>query len=237
MKPSLDLSVYLITDPQLCAERGVVEIARAAVRGGARIVQLRDKLASDVDLVRQGRALKQALEGSGARLIVNDRIEAALAINADGVHVGQTDRAAQVARQAMGPDAIVGLSINTIEEAAAVDPAVVDYVGIGPVFATATKADHRAPLGFDGLAQVCAACLLPAVAIGGLSADHVGAVFAAGAKGLAVVSAICAAADPEAAARTLAEAAGKAALKHRSGDMSQHRIDARHACTRRGPDS
>ncbi|MGB5733414.1 MAG: thiamine phosphate synthase, partial [Thiohalocapsa sp.] len=86
MKPSLDLSVYLITDPQLCAERGVVEIARAAVRGGARIVQLRDKLASDVDLVRQGRALKQALEGSGARLIVNDRIEAALAINADGVH-------------------------------------------------------------------------------------------------------------------------------------------------------
>ena len=160
MKPSLDLSVYLVTDPRLCAKRGVVETARAAVRGGARIVQLRDKLASDTDLVRQGRALKQALDGSGALLIVNDRIEAALAINADGVHLGPTDGTARFAREAMGPDAIVGLSINTVEEAAAVDPALVDYVGVGPVFATTTKTNHRAPLGFDGLAQVCAACPL-----------------------------------------------------------------------------
>jgi thiamine-phosphate pyrophosphorylase len=206
MKPAFDLSVYLITDPLLCAGRGIAETAAAAVRGGATMVQLRDKTADDDALISQGRALKQALAGSGARLIVNDRIEVAAAIGADGVHVGQTDAAAATARQRLGPDAIVGLSIQRIEQAATLDCANVDYVGVGPVFATSTKPDHAAPLGLDGLARVCAACALPAVAIGGLTAMHGSAVLSAGARGLAVVSAICAAADPEAAARAFAEA-------------------------------
>ena len=201
MKPSLDLSVYLITDPLLCAGRGLVETALGAVRGGASVVQLRDKHASDAVLIEQGRALKQALTGTGALLIVNDRIHVALAIGADGVHVGQSDAAAATARAALGPDAIVGLSIQTLAHAETLDPEIIDYVGVGPVFATDTKPDHAAPLGLDGLARVCAASALPAVAIGGLKPEHVAAVFAAGAQGLAVVSAICAAADPEAAAR------------------------------------
>ena len=214
MKPSFDLSVYLITDPLLCAGRGLIETARAAVRGGVKIVQLRDKTASDVALISQGRALKEALAGSGALLIVNDRVEIARAIGAHGVHVGQSDAAAADARKALGPDAIIGLSIQTTEQAAALDPAMVDYIGVGPVFATATKPDHAPPLGFDGLARVCTASALPAVAIGGLSAAHARAVFAAGARGLAVVSGICAAEQPEAAARAFAEAAREAQRAH-----------------------
>jgi thiamine-phosphate pyrophosphorylase len=176
------------------------------VQGGVCIVQLRDKAASDEALLCQGRLLKRALAGTGARLIVNDRVEVAAAIGADGVHVGQSDAAAAEARRLLGADAIVGLSIQSVEQARVLDPEVVDYVGIGPVFATSTKPDHATPLGFDGLARVCAASALPAVAIGGLSVEHVEAVFAAGARGLAVVSAICAAPDPESAARAIAEA-------------------------------
>jgi thiamine-phosphate pyrophosphorylase len=206
MKPAFDLSVYLITDPALCAARGLVETAVAAVRGGATMVQLRDKAADDDTLIRQGLALKRALAGSGVPLIINDRIEVAAAIGADGIHVGQSDAAVETARQRLGPDAIVGLSIQTVAQAETLDPDSVDYVGVGPVFATVTKPDHAAPLGLDGLAHVCAACALPAVAIGGLTAAHGSAILAAGARGLAVVSAICAATDPEAAARGFVEA-------------------------------
>jgi thiamine-phosphate pyrophosphorylase len=206
MRPSIDLSVYLITDPTLCAERGVVETALAAVQGGVRMVQLRDKAASDEALLRQGRLLKEALAGTGALLIVNDRVEVAAAIGADGVHVGQSDAAVAVARRMLGAHAIVGLSVPSVEHARALDPELVDYVGVGPVFATTTKSDHAAPLGFDGLARVCAASALPAVAIGGLSVANVAAVFAVGARGLAVVSAICAAPDPESAARAIVKA-------------------------------
>jgi len=206
MKPTLDLSIYLITDAALCAARGLVETVAAAVRGGATVVQLRDKTATDEQLIEQGRRLKQALAGSGVPLIINDRVEVAAASGADGVHVGQSDAAAQLARAVLGPHAFVGLSVRSVEQALAVDPAVVDHVGIGPVFATATKADHAAPLGFDGLARVCGASPVPAVAIGGLKLDHVGAVLVAGADGLAMISALCAAPDPEQSARQLAAA-------------------------------
>ena len=210
MRPPLDLSVYLVTDPRLCAGRGLVDTVLAAVRGGATVVQLRDKEAPDGVLIEQGQALKAALRGSGVPLIVNDRLEVALAVGADGIHVGQSDAAAAAARAALGPGAIVGLSIQTREHAALVDPLVGDYLGVGPVFATETKPDHAPPLGFDGLAEVCAACRLPAVAIGGLTGDHAAAVLAAGAQGLAVVSAICGTPDPEDSARRLALAVARA---------------------------
>lgn len=210
MKPSFDLSVYVITDPLLCVQYGLIETAQAAVRGGVKILQLRDKTATDAALIDQGRALKEALARSDTLLIVNDRVEVARAIGADGVHVGQSDAAAADARKALGPDAIVGLSIQTHDQAAALDLALIDYVGVGPVFATATKPDHAPPLGFEGLKRVCAASALPAVAIGGLSAAHARAVFAAGARGLAVVSGICAAEEPETAARAFVEAAREA---------------------------
>lgn len=201
-----DLSVYLVLDPELCAARGMVETARLAVKGGVTMVQLRDKAADTGAMIATGRALKAALAGSGVPLIVNDDVAAAVEIGAEGVHVGQSDMAAEAARAAMGPGKIVGLSVERPDLARAVDPRVVDYVGAGPVFATRTKPDHKAPIGFDGLAAIVAAAPVPAVAIGGLRPAHAPQVLAAGAKGLAVVSAICGRPDPARAARVLARA-------------------------------
>ncbi|MBZ9791011.1 thiamine phosphate synthase [Rhizobium sp. 3T7] len=202
---NIDLSLYLVLDPDLCAALGMVETARAAVAGGARVVQLRNKHADTARMIETGRALKAALFGTNARLIVNDDVEAAVAIGADGLHIGQEDMDAPTARARIGRDMILGLSVETEALAAAVDPAIVDYAGIGPVFATPTKADHKQPIGFAGLARLVRICRVPSVAIGGLKAAHVGAVFAAGADGLAVVSAICGTPDPEAATRDIAE--------------------------------
>ncbi|MBB4525757.1 thiamine phosphate synthase [Rhizobium sp. PRIMUS64] len=207
---AFDLSLYLVLDPDLCAGIGMVETARLAVAGGATMVQLRDKHAATIGMIETGRALKQALEGTGALLIVNDDVEAAIAIGADGLHIGQEDMDAHKARTMIGPDMILGLSVETAPLAAAVDPDLVDYTGVGPVFATPTKADHKQPIGFDGLARLVKASPVPSVAIGGLKADHVAQVFAAGAKGLAVVSAICGTPDPEAATRHIAAEIRKA---------------------------
>lgn len=206
---NIDLSLYLVLDPDLCARLGMVETARAAVAGGATVVQLRNKHADTARMIETGRALKAALFGTSARLIVNDDVEAAVAIGADGLHIGQEDMDAPTARARIGHDMILGLSVETEALAAAVDPAIVDYAGIGPVFATPTKADHKQPIGFAGLARLVRICRVPSVAIGGLKADHVAAVFAAGADGLAVVSAICGTPDPEAATRDIAENIGK----------------------------
>ncbi|MBY5571322.1 thiamine phosphate synthase [Rhizobium leguminosarum] len=201
---TFDLSLYLVLDPDLCAGIGMVETARLAVAGGATMVQLRDKHAGTIRMIETGRALKQALNGTGALLIVNDDVEAAIAIGADGLHIGQEDMDAMRARTMIGPEMILGLSVESEALATAVDPGLVDYTGIGPVFATPTKADHKQPIGFDGLARLAKASPVPSVAIGGLKTDHVTQVFAAGAQGLAVVSAICGTPDPEAATRRIA---------------------------------
>ncbi|TAV44135.1 thiamine phosphate synthase (plasmid) [Rhizobium leguminosarum] len=201
---ALDLSLYLVLDPDLCAGIGMVETARHAVAGGATMVQLRDKHAGTIRMIETGRALKQALDGTGSLLIVNDDVEAAIAIGADGLHIGQEDMDAMRARTMIGPDMILGLSVESEALAGAVDPDLVDYTGVGPVFATPTKADHKQPIGFDGLARLVKASPVPSVAIGGLKADHVAQVFAAGAEGLAVVSAIFGTPDPEAATRRIA---------------------------------
>lgn len=197
----LDLSLYLVTDPRLCARYGLVETVVAAVRGGVTIVQLRDKQAADGEMIDQARRLKTALAGSGVPLIINDRLAVAVESGADGLHLGQDDGDVATARAALGETAILGLSVQNHEQLARLDPAQLDYLGLGPVFATSTKRDHAKPLGFEGLAALVAASPLPAVAIGGLEALHASQVRAAGAKGPAVVSAICGQTDPEAAAR------------------------------------
>ncbi|MGL6252630.1 MAG: thiamine phosphate synthase, partial [Billgrantia desiderata] len=184
----LDLSLYLVTDPELCARHGLVETVVAAVRGGVTVVQLRDKHASDDEMIDQARRLKAALAGSGVPLIVNDRLRVALESGADGLHMGQDDGDVAAARAALGEHAILGLSVQNHEQLSRLDPAALDYLGFGPVFATSTKRNHATPLGFDGLAALVAASPLPAVAIGGLKAKHAAAVRAAGAKGPAVVS-------------------------------------------------
>ncbi|QJQ94306.1 MULTISPECIES: thiamine phosphate synthase [Halomonadaceae] len=199
MRP--DLTLYLVTDPQLCAQRGLEETVLAAVRGGVTLVQLRDKQASDAELTDQARRLKAVLAGSGVPLIINDRLAVALASGADGLHIGQGDGDVAAARDALGPQAILGLSAQTLAQMARLDSAALDYLGLGPVFATRTKRDHAEPLGFDGLATLAAASPLPAVAIGGLQANHMAQLRDAGVQGAAVVSAICGQDDPEAAAR------------------------------------
>lgn len=200
----LDLSLYLVTDPELCANHGLVETVAAAVRGGVTIVQLRDKHASDAEMIQQARQIKQAIAGSGVPLIINDRLEVALACAADGLHIGQDDGDAAAARKALGAEAILGLSVQHLDQLAQLNADAVshlNYLGLGPVFATATKDDHAAPIGFGGLAALVAASPLPSVAIGGLKREHLEAVGRAGADGLAVVSAICGTPDPKNAAR------------------------------------
>lgn len=213
MTKHFDLSLYLVLDVAACGRAALVDTALAAVRGGATLVQLRDKTASHAALIASGTALVRALAGIGVPLIVNDDVEAAIACGAAGAHVGQGDLSPAMARARLGPDRILGLSVETVAQAAAADPALVDYVGISPVFGTGTKPDHAPPLGLQGLAAATAATRLPAVAIGGLAAEHAAAVLGAGAAGMAVVSAICGQPDPEAATRRLAEALAAARLR------------------------
>lgn len=198
----LDLSLYLVTDAELCHDVGLEQTVEAAVSGGVSIVQLRDKHASDADMIAQARRLKAILAGTGVPLIINDRLQVAFESGADGLHVGQSDAAVEEARRQLGEQAIIGLSINTLEQLQAAPTELLNYVGIGPVFATPSKQDHALPLGFDGLAELVAACPLPSVAIGGLKAEHAGHVKRTGA-GLAVISAICGQPDPYQAARAL----------------------------------
>lgn len=197
----LDLSLYLVTDATLCGDTGLEKTVAAAVSGGVTLVQLRDKHASDAQMVTQAKRLKALLAGSGVPLIINDRLSVALESQADGLHVGQSDTLVQEARHVMDPRAIIGLSINTLEQLQKAPIELLDYVGLGPVFATVSKQDHAQPIGLDGLASLAKACPLPCVAIGGLKAEHAARAKAAGADGIAVISAICGQPDPYQAAR------------------------------------
>lgn len=198
---SLDLSLYLVTDPALCAQRGLEATVMAAVRGGVSVVQLRDKHASDEEMIAQAIRLKALLDEYEVPLIINDRIEVALASGADGLHIGQSDGDPVEARRRLGEDALIGLSVQTLEQLKVVDVERIDYLGLGPVHATPTKPDHAAPLGIEGLTQLVRSSPLPTVAIGGISLANAGEVMTSGTDGLAVVSALCSAEDPAAAAQ------------------------------------
>jgi thiamine-phosphate pyrophosphorylase len=210
----LDPTLYLVTDPRLCRGRPLREIVAAAVEGGVTLVQLRDKEAEGRALLEHARALKALLDPRDVPLLINDRIDIALAAGAAGCHVGQTDLPAAAARALLGPDAILGVSLDAVGQVRALDPEQVDYVAYGPFAATATKADAGPPVGAAGLAAVRAQTALPLVAIGGVDEANAGAAVAAGADGIAVVAAIMAAADPAAASRRL-RAAIEAAREER----------------------
>ena len=202
MTRRFDPTLYLVTDPELARGRALSDVVAAAVRGGVTLVQLRDKHAGGRALLETARALTAVLEPLGVPLIVNDRVDVAKAVGV-GCHVGQSDLPAAAARAILGPDAILGVSLEEVADLRAVDPAIVDYVAYGPFAATATKADAGRPVGPDGLAAVAKQTMLPLVAIGGLDARNAAEAVRAGADGLAVVSAIMAADDPEAASRAL----------------------------------
>jgi thiamine-phosphate pyrophosphorylase len=192
--------VYVITDPQ--SDISLVDQALAAVRGGAGLVQIRDKRASDADLEALVARVLPQVNSLGGRLIVNDRVEVALRTGAHGLHIGQGDGDPAALRQRMPAGMILGLSVETVAQARRVAPGV-DYIGVGPVRATATKPDHAAPIGFDGLAEIIAAAGLPGYAIGGLGPGDAAAVRRAGAVGMAVVTAVTRARDPQAATAAL----------------------------------
>lgn len=199
-------AVYVITDPH--APLPVMEQMRAAAQGGAWAVQLRDKQMADAafcDLARAGMALLAPL---GVKLFVNDRIGVALAAGVDGLHIGQSDGEPEAVRARIGPHMLLGLSIETLAQCRAMPQRGVTYIGAGPVRATATKPDHAAPIGMAGLREIAAAAPCPTIAIGGIGADDAAAVRAAGAVGMAVVSAVTRAADPCAATRDLVTAWG-----------------------------
>jgi thiamine-phosphate pyrophosphorylase len=200
----LDLSVYLVTDRQLCGARGVIETVRQAIAAGATMVQLRDPLAKTRALVEEARALAAILRPAGIPFIVDDRVDVAMAAQADGVHLGQSDMSVADARALIGRQPILGLSITALADLAASDLDGIDYLGVGPVYATATKSDAAPAMGLAGLAAVRAATSLPIVAIGGIDRANAADVIATGADGIAVVSAICAAADAGEATRHLA---------------------------------
>ena len=205
-RAAVDLDLYLVADSTLCGPRGLLATVTAAVAGGVTLVQLREPGATTRELCRLGTALQEVLAAAGVPLVVNDRVDVALAVGAAGVHLGQSDLDVRTARRLVGDDLVIGLSVSTaaeVAEAGRLPAGTVDHLGIGPVFATATKPAAAAPLGLRGTAELRAATTLPCVAIGGIGPANLAAVRATGVDGVAVVSAICAADDPASAATRL----------------------------------
>ncbi len=197
------MHLHLVTDRNLTLGRSLIDIVRAATAGGVSVVQLREKDCSTRDFVELGRAVCAELNKLNIPLIINDRIDVALAVGADGVHIGQSDMPYTMARELMGPDALIGLSVETPEQAAAAQHLDVDYLGLSPVFSTTTKADIAPPLGLAGVRRIRTESRHRLIAIGGINQDNAIDVINAGADGLAVVSAICSAKDPQTAAANL----------------------------------
>lgn len=197
----------LVTDPSFIPRERFLDTVALAIEGGAGMVQLRDKAGrSDRDVYRDGLALRDLCRGRGVPLVVNDRLDLAMALDADGVHLGRGDLPASVARRLWKPGALYGASASSVEEALAGIAEGADYLGAGAVFATATKGDARTA-GLEALAAIVAASRLPVLAIGGIGTDNADRVMASGCAGLAVVSAVWGASDPRAAATALARAA------------------------------
>jgi thiamine-phosphate pyrophosphorylase len=197
--------VYLVTDRKLCLGRPLEEVILQALQGGAAYVQLREKEISTREFIDEAITIKKMLNSYQVPLIINDRIDVALASCADGVHLGQEDMPYEIARRLLGPKAIIGLSVETwpdVEEAQSLDLA---YIGVSPIFATPTKTDTKEPWGLDGLKRISSYCRHPLVAIGGINDQNAESVVAAGAGCLAVVSAICSSDDPRAATERIKE--------------------------------
>lgn len=194
----------LVTDRDLARGRSLTDVVAAAARGGITMVQLREKTAPTRDFLEQARALKHLLAPLKIPLIINDRTDIALAIDADGVHVGQTDMPVEQVRALIGPGKIIGLSTTNAQQIMREDAAAADYLGIGPLYLQQTKSNAATPLGVEGFRALRALTQKPVMAIGGMKADNSAPVIAAGADGIAVVSGIVSADDPEKAARALA---------------------------------
>jgi thiamine-phosphate pyrophosphorylase len=200
---NIDYSLYLVTDRGLAKGRSTLDIVIAAVRGGVTCVQLREKECSTLAFIEQALTIKEYLQSRGVPLIINDRVDVALAIEADGVHLGQTDMPLDIAKTILGDVMIIGISAESLEDAVAAEKGGADYLGISPIYDTPTKTDTAPPLGLEGLREIREKVNLPLVGIGGLNRDNAAAVIQHGGDGVAVVSAIVAADDPVQAAGDL----------------------------------
>ena len=205
---TVDLRLNAIVDPARAGGRSLADLARLCAEGGATLVQLRDKRGDTRIMVEEARAIKKALAPLAVPFVVNDRIDVALAAGADGVHVGPDDMAVEDARRLLGREAIIGASIKSVAEAEAAPIDLIDYVGSGGVYVTLSKEQKNPPIGPAGLARIIEvfrrrAPTLPVCGIAGIDASNAAEVVAAGADGIAVISAVSLAADPVAAARSL----------------------------------
>ena len=200
---TIDYSLYLVTDRGLARGRSSLEIVSAAVKGGATVVQLREKDCSTREFIEEALNIRDFLKTRNVPLIINDRLDVAQAAKADGVHLGQTDMPLEMARDILGDTMIIGISAESLQDAIEAENDGADYLGVSPIYATPTKTDTAPPLGIEGLRAVRKAVNLPLVGIGGLNRENAADVIRSGADGVAVVSAIVAAADPETAAREL----------------------------------
>jgi thiamine-phosphate pyrophosphorylase len=200
---NIDYSLYLVTDRGLARGRSTLEIVSAAVYGGATVVQLREKDCSTRDFIEQALTIKEFLKDRGVPLIINDRLDVAQAVKADGVHLGQTDMPLGVAKKILRDSMIIGISAESVQDAVEAEKGGADYLGVSPIYTTPTKTDTAPPLGLKGLRKIRKAVRLPLVGIGGLNTENAADVIRNGADGVAVVSAIVAADDPQTAADEL----------------------------------
>ncbi len=194
--------LYIILDPSVCPSRPLVQVLTAAAEAGASLFQYRNKTASMKDAYVEALSLRQAAARAGVLFIINDRCDLALALNADGVHLGQGDLPLDLARKVMGPDKLIGISTHNpdqVREATAGKP---DYLGFGPIFKPGSKQDHDPVVGVEGLCAMRSLTALPVFAIGGIQIDQAGEVMRAGANGVAVISAILKAPDIRLAVKT-----------------------------------
>ena len=199
----LDGDLYVVTDRQQAGGRPLLTVVEAALRGGARAFQLREKDLSPRDLYPLALQMRQLTQAYGARLLINDRIDVALAVNADGVHLTTVSLPARLARQLLGPERLIGISTHNLAEAREAAEGGANFLVFGPVFCTPSKAPYGQPVGLDALRAVRAHVKLPILAIGGIKKANLDQVLAAGADGIAVISAIISADDPTAATQDL----------------------------------
>ena len=207
------MSLYLVTDRSLSLGRPLETVVEEAVRGGVTMVQLREKDASTLDFYNLAMKLKSILKSYNVPLIINDRLDIALACDAGGLHIGQSDMPYSVARKLLGKDKIIGLSVESIQDAIDANNLDVDYIGISPVFGTQTKTDTAPALGLEGIGEITRISGHPSVGIGGINLTNAQDIIQAGADGISVVSAIMSAPDPQQSARQLKEIINKSKNK------------------------
>ncbi len=199
----IDYSLYLVTDRGLSRGRTNFQVIKKAVEGGVKVVQLREKEATTRDFLNEARAVREFCGDNNVTFIINDRIDIALAVDADGVHVGQDDMPIEYARRILGDEKIIGVSAFDVNEAREAEKAGANYIGVSPIYTTPTKPELDKGVGLEGLKRIRQAVEIPLVAIGGLGPSNAYDVMIAGADGIAVVSAIVSADDPAASARAI----------------------------------